>query len=113
MKIFSAFFSGMLCCCLWAAPQPRSEQVFSKTIQPCAYYPTGVGKGYYYPGEKPHFVLELRNTASEPVEVSIGTVVSDFDGKCVCTVPEIKRTLAGNKVTATEFDLPEFRDRLP
>ena len=111
MKFRITLLAFVLCCCLSAAPQPRSEQVFSETIRPGAYYPAGEGRGYYYPEEKPHFVLELKNTASGPVGVSVHTVIRDFDGNAVYTVPEIRKTLEADKVTVIEFDLPAPRKR--
>ena len=105
MKFHIALLTPVLCGCLWAAPQPRSEQIFSKTLQPGAYYPVGENRGYYYPGEKPHFILELKNTASEPVDVSIHTVIRDFDGNPVYSVPVICKKLDANNATPIEFDI--------
>ena len=111
MKFRITLLAFVLSWCLSAAPQPRSEQVFSKTLRPGAYYPAGESRGYYYPGEKPHFILELKNTAFERADVSIHTVIRDFDGNGVCTVPEIRKTLEADKVTVIEFDLPAPRKK--
>ncbi|MCI6288314.1 MAG: hypothetical protein MR727_06205 [Lentisphaeria bacterium] len=111
MRTHTMILAAALCCTLSAAPRSRSEQVFSETLQPGAYYPAGGMRGYYYPGETPHFILELKNRTSSPVAVTIRTEISDFDGKTVHTVPEIRKTLEANKTTVTEFDLPALRKK--
>ncbi|MBO4633442.1 MAG: hypothetical protein J5858_16115, partial [Lentisphaeria bacterium] len=59
----------------------------SEDLSRIALFPQGETRGMYYPGEKPSFLLFLKNNLKQEQQLRLETVIKDYEGKKICDLP--------------------------
>jgi len=71
-----------------------------------SFFPQGETRGMYYPGEKPSFVLFLKNNLKEDLHLRLETEIKDYEGKKICELPVRTLTVAAESEARTTLEAP-------
>ena len=63
-----------------------------------------------YPGEKPSFVLYLKNGTAQTQDLRVETLVKDYQGKVFAKLPPLQVKLPAAKEVQTTFEAPASKE---
>ncbi|MBO4632648.1 MAG: hypothetical protein J5858_12060 [Lentisphaeria bacterium] len=78
----------------------------SEDLSRIALFPQGETRGMYYPGEKPSFLLFLKNNLKQEQQLRLETVIKDYEGKKICDLPAKTITVSPESEAQTTLDAP-------
>ena len=109
MRILLSFFLLLFLTIASSAFEPF-VQYHTKDLKQAACYPSGAARGLMYPGEKPSFVLYLKNGTAQTQDLRVETLVKDYQGKVFAKLPPLQLKLPANKEVQTTFEAPPSKE---